>query len=120
MLGADHNEGNSLNRLANWHQKTAFDAAVALQNRSLSAQAYLGACLDQIDAREPEVHAFAHIAREGAMARAKALDAGAITGSMHGLTIGIKDVFDTCDMPPSSFVSDLPSGKLWELSLWIS
>ena len=75
-LDADQNEGNCLNHLAAWHQKTAFDAAVALQNRSLSAQAYLGACLDQIDAREPEVHAFAHIAREGAMARAKALDAG--------------------------------------------
>jgi Asp-tRNA(Asn)/Glu-tRNA(Gln) amidotransferase A subunit family amidase len=99
MPDADQNEGNCLNHLAAWHQKTAFDAAVALQNRSLSAQAYLGACLDQIDAREPEVHAFAHIAREGAMARAKALDAGAITGGMHGLTIGIKDVFDTYDMP---------------------
>jgi Asp-tRNA(Asn)/Glu-tRNA(Gln) amidotransferase A subunit family amidase len=45
------------------------------------------------------VRAFAYIAREGAMARAKALDAGAITGGMHGLTIGIKDVFDTHDMP---------------------
>ncbi len=99
MPGADQNEGDCLNHLAAWHQKTAFDAAVALQNRSLSAQAYLGACLDQIDAREPEVHAFAYIHREGALARAKALDAGAIQGAMHGLTIGIKDVFDTYDMP---------------------
>jgi Asp-tRNA(Asn)/Glu-tRNA(Gln) amidotransferase A subunit family amidase len=98
-LDADQNEGNRLSHLVAWHQKTAFDAAVALQNRSLSAQAYLGACLDQIDAREPEVHAFAHVAREGAMARAKALDAGAITGAMHGLTVGVKDVFDTYDMP---------------------
>ena len=33
------------------------------------------------------------------MARAKALDAQAIQGGMHGLTVGVKDVFDTYDMP---------------------
>ena len=82
-----------------WHQKTAFEAAIALQNRSLSAQAYLADCLAQIDARESEVRAFAYIHRGGAMARAKALDAQAIQGGMHGLTVGIKDVFDTYDMP---------------------
>ncbi len=88
-----------MNRKARWHEKTAFEAAQALQDRSLSAQAYVGACLDQIDARETDVHAFAYIHREGALSRAKALDSGAIQGAMHGLTIGIKDVFDTYDMP---------------------
>ena len=88
-----------MNRKIAWHEKTAFEVAKALQDRSLSAQAYLDACLDQIDAREPEVRAFAYLHREGARAQARALDAGAIQGAMHGLTIGIKDVFDTFDMP---------------------
>lgn len=82
-----------------WHKKTAYEVAVALQSRSLSAQTYLGACLDQIDAHEPDVRAFAYLNREGALARAKALDQQAIAGGMHGLTVAIKDVFDTFDMP---------------------
>ena len=82
-----------------WHEKTACEAAFALQSRSLSAQDYLGACLDQIEAHESEVRAFAYLNREGAMARAKALDQQAIAGGMHGLTVAIKDVFDTFDMP---------------------
>ena len=92
-------ERNGLNHEATWPQKTAFEAAVALQNRSLSAQTYLAQCLEQIEAREAEVQAFAYIHREGAMARAKALDDLAIQGGMHGLTVGVKDVFDTYDMP---------------------
>ena len=82
-----------------WHEKTAYEVAQALQSRSLSAQAYLGACLDQIDAHEPEVRAFAYLNREGALARAAALDQHAIAGGLHGLTVAIKDVFDTYDMP---------------------
>jgi len=82
-----------------WHEKSAFEVAQALQQRSLSAQHYVGACLEQIEAREHEVQAFVHIDRQGALARAKALDAHAIQGGMHGLTVGVKDVFDTFDMP---------------------
>lgn len=92
-------KGPLLSKQDAWHAKTAFETARALQDRSLSAQDYVAACLEQIDAREPSVHAFAYIDRAGAMARAKALDAQAIQGGMHGLTIGIKDVFDTYDMP---------------------
>ena len=55
-----------------WHEKSAFEVAQALQQRSLSAQHYVGACLDQIEAREPEVQAFAFINPDLALARAKA------------------------------------------------
>ena len=78
---------------------SAIEAARALQDRSLSAQQYLAACLARIDEREPQVHAFAYLNRDAALARAKALDSGAIQGALHGLTLGIKDVFDTYDMP---------------------
>ena len=88
-----------MNRTMAWHEKTAFEVAQALQTRRLSAEHYVAACFEQIDAREPEVRAFAYLHREGALQRARALDRQAIQGGMHGLTIGIKDVFDTFDMP---------------------
>eukprot|EP01036_Dinobryon_divergens_P012207 gene12207-16448_t len=82
-----------------WVEKTAFEVAKALQNRTLTAKNYVAACLERIDDREPEVHAFAHVARDAALDRAKWLDSQAIQGGMHGLTVGIKDVFETYDMP---------------------
>ena len=88
-----------MNRTMAWHEKTAFEVAQALQTRRLSAEHYVAACFEQIDAREPEVRAFAYLHREGALQRARELDRQAIQGGMHGLTIGIKDVFDTFDMP---------------------
>jgi len=78
---------------------SAYDAARALQSRALSARDYAGACLERIDAREPQVRAFAYINKDLVLARARALDAGAIQGPLHGLTLAVKDVFDTWDMP---------------------
>ena len=49
-----------------WVEQSAVVVAQALQNRSLSAQTYVQACLDQIEQQEPQVHAFAHIARDAA------------------------------------------------------
>ena len=82
-----------------WVEQPAFEVAQALQNRTLSAKTYVQACLDQIEQQEPQVHAFAHIARDAALKQAVWLDGQAIQGAMHGLTVGIKDVFDTHDMP---------------------
>ena len=87
---------NKLNKII---AMSAFDAARALQSRTLSAQDYVKAGLERIAAREPEVQAFAFINPELALSRAKTLDAGAIQGPLHGLTLGVKDVFDTWDMP---------------------
>lgn len=63
-----------------WVEKTAFEVAKALQNRTLTAKNYVAACLERIDDREPEVHAFAHVARDAALDRAKWLDSQAIQG----------------------------------------
>ena len=82
-----------LNRLS------ATDAAKMLAAREISAERYLRACLERIDEREKDVRAFAFIDRDNALAHARHLDAGAVAGPLHGLTLGIKDVFDTHDMP---------------------
>ena len=70
-----------------------------LASRELSAEALARACLERIDAREPEVLAWTHLDRAAAIAAARDLDRGAVRGALHGLPVGVKDVFDTFDQP---------------------
>jgi hypothetical protein len=56
-------------------------------------------CLERIGAREPQVQAWSHVARQAALARAKVLDDGAHQGLLHGLPIGVKDLIDTAGAP---------------------
>jgi amidase len=65
----------------------------------MSAEAAVRASLARIDAREREVRAWNYVDREGALARARALDAGGERGALHGVAIGVKDVIDTASMP---------------------
>jgi amidase len=62
-------------------------------------EAAVAAHLARIDAREADVGAWAYVDREGALARACALDATGSRGPLHGVSIGVKDVIDTADMP---------------------
>jgi Asp-tRNA(Asn)/Glu-tRNA(Gln) amidotransferase A subunit family amidase len=45
------------------------------------------------------VQAFAALDADAALARARALDAGPLRGPLHGLPLGVKDLFDTADLP---------------------
>ena len=78
---------------------SACEAAEQLAQRSLRAEDLVRSCLERIDAREPEVQAWTHVARDAALARARALDQGAHQGLLHGLPIAVKDLIATCDMP---------------------
>lgn len=78
---------------------SASEAARLLQRRELSAEALLRDCLARIDAREGEVRAFVHLDAEAALAQARALDAGAVRGPLHGLPLAVKDIFDTAELP---------------------
>ena len=86
---------SKLNRLS------ATAAARKLAAREISAAELVAECLERIAEREPTVHAWTHVDAEGALERARALDAGGATGLLHGLPIGVKDLLDTCDMPTS-------------------
>lgn len=81
------------------HTEDATTLARKLARREVTAEAVLMSCLDRIDEREPEVQAWSHIDRDGALARARELDSGPVRGLLHGLPIGVKDLFDTADMP---------------------
>lgn len=78
---------------------SACEAAHQLAQRTLRAEELVRDCLERIDARESEVQAWTHVARDAALARAKALDQGAHQGLLHGLPIGVKDLIATADMP---------------------
>ena len=82
---------------------TAVEAASEIARGAISAEDYTRACLERIAAVESEVHAFVHLDPEHALAQARALDrrkaSGERTGPLHGIPVGIKDIFDTADYP---------------------
>jgi Asp-tRNA(Asn)/Glu-tRNA(Gln) amidotransferase A subunit family amidase len=80
---------------------SASQAAKKLAKREIRATDLLLACLDRIGQRESVLKAWVSLGKENALARAKALDKGAIRGLLHGLPIGVKDLFDTHDLPTS-------------------
>ena len=77
----------------------AWQAAALMARRELRAADLVRACLDRVAQRDGEVHAFAHIDPDAALAQARELDAGPLRGPLHGLPLGVKDLFDTTDMP---------------------
>lgn len=82
-----------LNRLG------AAEAARKLARREITSEALVADCIARVREREPGVHAWTHVDFDAAMKRARALDAQSPSGLLHGIPIGVKDVFDTFDMP---------------------
>jgi Asp-tRNA(Asn)/Glu-tRNA(Gln) amidotransferase A subunit family amidase len=82
---------------------TAIEAAELISGGELSAEEYVGACLDRIAAIDGEVQAFVHLDPEHALDQARALDElrrnGRPLGPLHGVPVAIKDIFDTEDYP---------------------
>lgn len=80
-------------------QLTASQAARLLQSRELSAEQLMSACLERIADCEPQILAWRHIDGASALEQARALDRGPLRGPLHGLPLGVKDLFDTRDFP---------------------
>ncbi len=81
------------------HSMTATDAARAMRAGRLTAEALVTACLERIAARDRELAAWVHLGADAALARARELDREPARGPLHGVPVGIKDIFDTADMP---------------------
>lgn len=81
------------------HELTATDAARRIAEGSLTSQALVRACLERIEARESIVQAWTFLDPELALAQAQARDATLPVGPLHGVPVGVKDAFDTHDMP---------------------
>ncbi len=85
----------------NWLPAT--DLQRALRDGAISAEELMNACLARVDEVEGQVQAWTYLDKKHALAQARARDLdraeGRALGPLHGLPIGIKDIFDTCDMP---------------------
>ena len=65
----------------------------------MKSETLVTACLERIAQRDREVHAWAFIDPERALAEARARDRETPRSALHGVPVGIKDVIDTADMP---------------------
>lgn len=85
----------------NW--LSASDAARLIRDGVVSAEQLVEACLARVHEADGEVQAWAFLDPEYALAQARAADAwrleGRPTGPLHGVPVGVKDIFDTADMP---------------------
>jgi Asp-tRNA(Asn)/Glu-tRNA(Gln) amidotransferase A subunit family amidase len=82
---------------------SAAQAARLIADGKITAEELVRACLARIEQREADVQAWAFLDPEHALAQARAADArrleGRPTGPLHGVPVGVKDIFDTADMP---------------------
>lgn len=82
---------------------TATQAAALIATGEITSEALVTACLDRIAEREPEVQAWAHLDAEFALTQARMRDMerglGRPLGPLHGVPVGIKDIFDTEALP---------------------
>jgi len=75
-------------------------ALVALTRAgTVSAEDVARACLDRVARRDDAVRAWAWLDADAVIAEARRLDAGTARGPLFGVPIGVKDVFQTKDMP---------------------
>ena len=81
------------------HELGAADAAAMIRAGTLTAERLVRACLDRIDARDPEIRAWTYVDRDHVLRQARELDRGTHRGPLHGIPIGVKDMIDTADMP---------------------
>lgn len=103
MLLARFSRGSATLPIFDMIEMSATDAATGIARGVISAEDYTRACVERIAATEPDVQAFAHLDADHALAQARALDRhkaeGGRLGPLHGVPVGIKDIFDTADYP---------------------
>jgi len=74
----------------------AKDAAARIERGELSARALVESCLARVATREPEVQAWSFVNQEAVFSQILQAEKAA---PLHGIPVGVKDIFDTCDMP---------------------
>jgi aspartyl-tRNA(Asn)/glutamyl-tRNA(Gln) amidotransferase subunit A len=76
-------------------QLTIAEASRGIANGSLSPVALTEAYLERITALDGELHSYVLVLREQALAAARDLAAGRPRGPLHGIPIGLKDIYKT-------------------------
>ncbi len=83
--------------------KPAREYVQLIKQGVLTSESLVRHCLDVIKQTDEKIGAWAHVDREHALDQARTLDEirrrGQPTGVLHGVPVGIKDIFDTVDFP---------------------
>jgi aspartyl-tRNA(Asn)/glutamyl-tRNA(Gln) amidotransferase subunit A len=94
---------------------TIHAAAEEIRHGRLPPVDLVKSCLERIDRCEDRVRAWVLIDREGALTRAEECAAeikrGQWRGPLHGIPVGIKDIFDVFDWPTAA------GSRLWKNSI---
>ena len=87
----------------NPNELNAVAAAAAVRSGEITSEQLVRSCLGRIEEIEDTVKAWAHLDPERALEQARQADearqAGETLGPLHGIPVGVKDIFDTRDMP---------------------
>src|SRR5215467_929941 len=89
--------------LTNLHLLSASEASRLIYDGVFTSVQLVEACLARIREVDDQVQAWAFLDPDYALKQARAADAwrseGKPTGPLHGVPVGVKDIFDTADMP---------------------
>jgi len=89
--------------LTDLHLLSASEAARLIRDGIISSEQLVESCLARIREVDPQVQAWAFFDADYALAQARSRDelrlSGRAIGPLHGVPIGLKDIFDTTDMP---------------------
>jgi len=85
------------------HSLSASEASRLIREGLISSEQLVEACLARVREVDEQVQAWAFLDPDYALAQARAADelrlSGKPIGPLHGVPVGIKDIFDTADMP---------------------
>lgn len=100
---------------------SALDLARRIEAGSLAPVAVIDLCAETIAAREGEIGAFVALDIAGARQRAQSSAQTLKSGALLGLPVGVKDIFDTADLPTEYgspiYASHQPVGDCAAVSL---
>jgi len=84
-------------------EMSAVEAAAAIRDGTITSERLVEECIARIDQVDDKIEAWAYLDRDHAMKQAKDADLAVVegkpTGPLHGVPVGVKDIFDTHDMP---------------------
>jgi Asp-tRNA(Asn)/Glu-tRNA(Gln) amidotransferase A subunit family amidase len=88
-------------------------AVEAMSEGALTARAYCDSCLERVRASETAIKAWAVLDESRARGIAATRDVRDARGPLHGVPVGVKDIFDTDDLPTEmgspAFVGNRPA-----------
>jgi aspartyl-tRNA(Asn)/glutamyl-tRNA(Gln) amidotransferase subunit A len=89
--------------MPNPNELTAAQAAHAVAKRSITATELAEACLNRIESLDARLKAWVYVDPEAVLAEARAADqavsSGRPLGPLHGVPVGLKDIYYTANIP---------------------